>query len=146
MAVRVLVRIESLCGRTPGAVLETSGMANTGFEAEREDISLPLGAASRLGLWPPPPGARKRTVLAYGVMVDIQEIPDAARVRVLTPDRQGPEVVCQATLTDTDDEVVLSDALTQGLAIDPFRPKDGFWRFSDEALAVSRPSVPAQTW
>lgn len=56
MAVRVRVRITR--GRAAGASIETSAVANSGFEAEHPEALLPVAVAARLGLWPPPAGAR----------------------------------------------------------------------------------------
>ena len=48
MVVRVKVRIER-----SGKVVETSALANSGYEAETPQLLTPIRLAETLGLWPP---------------------------------------------------------------------------------------------
>ena len=50
MGVRVRVRIKALIGPSAGASVETSALANTGYEAESPEILLPRPLAEHLGL------------------------------------------------------------------------------------------------
>ncbi|MBI4613051.1 MAG: hypothetical protein HY720_05520 [Planctomycetes bacterium] len=142
---RVRVRLQRGTGASTRE-LETVALVNTGFEADKEDASLPAGAAARLGLWPPPPEAKQYVVRSYGSSIQIERLENALRVLVTTPDRSGPEITAHLLLTGADDEVVLSDSLSQALGIVPLEPRDGVWCFHDEIGTRRRPSEPPEVW
>jgi hypothetical protein len=57
MAVRVRVQV-SQPARPRARAIETVAPANSGFESAAREVLLPVRVAERLGLWPPPRGAR----------------------------------------------------------------------------------------
>ncbi|MBI4701020.1 MAG: hypothetical protein HY744_07655 [Deltaproteobacteria bacterium] len=125
-------------------MLEAAALVNTGYEASSPDCSLPRAAAERLGLWPAPATASAMAVRGYGGRVAVLKVPEAVRVRVLAAGRVGPEVRAGALIAETDDEIVLSDALSQELHVHPVRPKTGTWRFVDEP--GERPGESPEIW
>ncbi|MBI4613969.1 MAG: hypothetical protein HY720_10205 [Planctomycetes bacterium] len=148
MAVRIRVSIER-AGAWKGdrpAEIRTVALANSGYEAGKSDLSLPIAAANLLGLWPPPPEAHREVVQAYGGLLEIAALPDAVRVRVLTSDRDGPVVNAGVLFTQTDNEVVLSDWLVGALAIVLLEPGIGAWCFRDELGQRNRASEAPVIW
>ncbi len=146
MAVRVRIEIEGLVGSSKGKKTRAVALVNSGYEAESGECSIPVPLARQLGLWPAPEGAEQHVVRGYGGPVNVNRVPDVVRVRVVTDDREGPVAVSAVLLAEADDEVIISDALSEMLGIVILKPKKGLWVFSDEPADKERGSLPAQFW
>lgn len=145
MAVRVKLRLQA---RLPGPNLgpiDVVGLVNTGYEAGRPELIVPGGLARRLGWWPPPPGAIAENYGTAGGPFQVQRLPAALDVVVVTPDRTGAQVVADAVLAMHETEVLLSDALPGPLGLDLVDATAGSWAFRDERGTL-RPSEPRQLW
>ena len=76
--------------RSRGRAVETSALANTGFESDREEVLLPVRLAERLGLWPPPPGSPTETYVSASGYMRVLRVPGALEVSVITEEgREG---------------------------------------------------------
>ncbi len=136
MGVRVRVRIESR-----GGSLETAALVNTGFEAPTPQILLPVKAAERLGLWPPPEGATLEVYDTAGGPTRVYRVENAVRVEVVG---RGQKVLADAVVSQAEVEVLISDRLAEELMIAIERPGEGVWRFRDER--IERRSEKPEIW
>ncbi|MBI4618102.1 MAG: hypothetical protein HY720_31150 [Planctomycetes bacterium] len=143
MPIRVPLSLRSLAGPQKDArELETAALVNTGFEAERLECSLPVRAAEALGLWPElPAGALRMEVDTYGGKAIVHAIPDALVVKIGVASSLVREVTAWAVITQTDNEVVLSDALAEALGIVALKMKSGEWLLAGEPFDLPRASV-----
>ena len=124
---RVKVRVE--CGERE---LVTTALLNTGFESDDAEILLPLRAAEKLGIWPPPNSARTETYVSASGYMRVVKIPRAGTVTVLAGDRASESVVADFVVSEVTDEVLLNDKLIGRLRIVIEDPGEGLWRFRDE--------------
>lgn len=142
MAVRVKVRIES--GYSP-KVIESVALLNSGFESEEPLLLVPRAAAVDLGLLPQlPAGASQKDFETPAGIVRMYTLPLAAKVAVVCDDRETPSVSCNVTISDVENELILSDSLIDSLNISLESPGRGLWRFRDES--PTRPSLPPRLW
>ena len=82
MAVRIRLRLEATKGSSPGEVLEASALVNSGYEASRDECSLPAAAAEALGLWPSlTDDAEEFTVRGFTGEATVRAVPDALRAQ-----------------------------------------------------------------
>lgn len=143
MGVRVRLRVKS---RLTGREIVTSALVNSGFEADRPQLMIPMRLATELGLWPPP---RSAVSLDYGTAggdVTFVVVPDALIVQVLTEDRRSKEVTCDAVISATEPEVLINDYLQEELEIEVIKARSGLWRFSDDPPGKLRRSELPQYW
>ena len=145
MGVRIRVRVEHVA---TGRSAITSALINTGFEAERPTVRLPMGLAQELGLGEE--DIRRAGVANFlvgdGRVASFPLLRDAIRISVITEDRVEGPVLADAIVLERAGELVLSDALIQLLKIVPVLPRDGLWRFVDEPTDRLRRSVERQIW
>ena len=125
MAVRVRVRINR-AARSKNPPLETVALANSGFEAEAPEVLLPVRAAEKLGLWPPPASARAERFESPAASFSMVTVRRALRVAIAGTNRQGP--VCHAVISERESEVVLNDRLLGLLAVALIDPGRGLYR------------------
>ena len=140
MAIRIRLRIRSLLD---SGEVTTSALVNSGFEAETPQLLIPRSLAAKLGLWPPPPEARLIEVGTAGGPVRNYLIPSALEVHVMTGDRVVGPVKCDAMISSTEYEVLISDVLGSELGI-VILDLRGKWRFNDED--VIRYSEKPEHW
>lgn len=124
MAVRVRLRIEA-----NEKVIETSALVNTGFETETPQLLLPKEAAKELGLTKRKMG--RRDYLTPGGLVKLYVLPSRARVRVVGK-TQGQEVEADLVISPFEEEVLISDKLTEALGIALENVALGTWRLKGE--------------
>ena len=127
VAVRVKVRL-----RSRGREVETSALANTGFESDREEVLLPMMLAERLGLWPPPPGSSTETYVSASGYMRALRVPEALEVSVVTEEGERGRVKADAVVAEFADEVLLNDKTISALRIVLEDPGGGLWRFRGE--------------
>jgi len=140
MAVRVRLRVKSL--RT-GREVATSALVNSGYEAETPQLLVPRRLAAELGLWPPPEDAQLLEFGTAGGPTRVYLIPQSIEVSVDAGDRIVGPVRCDAVVSSTEYEALISDVLGDALGISIVSLR-GRWRFSDES--VVRSSEPPQYW
>ena len=143
MAVRVRLRIRN---RLSGSMIETSALVNTGFETETRQLLLPLALARELGLYPPPPGAAVVEFGTAGGPVRNYVVRDALEVCVLAGDREVGPVVCDAVISNVEEEVLINDKLGEALGLVLLALGSGRWRFVDDPPDVVRESEPPSYW
>lgn len=141
MAVRVPVRIEAGKGGK-GRAIETVAVANSGFEAHDAEILLPRLVAERLGLWPPPPGARAEPFESPGAAFKMITIAGALRLSLQGVPRR--KVTCNAVVSERESEVVLNDWAVDALGIDLVAVGRGLYRVGERGRI--RKSSLKETW
>jgi hypothetical protein len=124
MAVRVRVGITRATS-SRSRVIETVAVANSGFEARDPEILLPVRAAERLGLWPPPAGAHAERFESPAASFSMITIPGAVRVS-LSGSVRGTR--CTVVVSERETEVVLNDQLVDALRIELVAPGRGLYR------------------
>ena len=143
MVIRVRVKLKSKGGES----LETSAIANSGYESFEPEIVIPESLASRLNLFPKlPSGARIEEYRSIGGVTRIYYVPDAVEVSIVTNDRAEDPRVAGVAISDKEDEVLLSDKLIDALNIALEKPGEGLWRFVDEPPSKTRRSERPEKW
>ena len=146
MAVRIKVRIKPLKGKGT-EIIETSALANTGYESAAPQAVVPAKLARKLGFLPKPPKeARKETIVSAIGTAKLQLIPDALGVSVVTKDREVGPVTASVIISAKENEVLLSDKLLDELRVSLVRPGVGFWRFTDDSHDLVRESTLPEEW
>lgn len=125
MAVRVRVRIERAKPRK-GPWVETVAVANSGFESPLPEVLLPSAVAERLGLWPPPRGAKTERFESPAATFSMVTLPRALRISVAGAARRGH--LCEAVISERETEVVLNDRLVDSLRLELVAPGRGIYR------------------
>ena len=138
MGIYVKLYMKSLVNNSDKIVV---GVINTGFRSETPDISIPLSIASELGLYPPPTGSYSVEIEGTTGRGIVYAVPRAVIVRILAEDRVSRDVVANTIVNPFDDEVLISDALTEELGVQILYPKKGIWRFVDDPPNKIRYSV-----
>lgn len=138
MPVRIKIKIE-----TNDREIITSALINSGYEADRPEVLIPLRLAQELNLWSPIAEEYVRTPFGIGRMYIICT---RAIVQVVTEDRVSSPVRVCVTVSEFEREVLISDYLAGelGIAVEDFR--EGLWRFRDEPLSKLRKSERPQFW
>lgn len=146
MVVRVKVRVRPLKGKSSGTI-ETSALANAGYESIAPEVVIPARLARRLGFLPKlPKDARKETYVSVMGTATMQFIPDALKVTVSTSDREAGPVTGGVLISKEEREVLLSDRMIEELKLLLYRPGAGLWKFTDDKPEVMRESTQAQEW
>lgn len=141
MVVRVRIRIDR-----NGRVVETSALANSGYEAETPQLLIPIRLAEVLGLWPPTKDLEESVYETAGGPLRVWIAPRACRVRIVTEDIESPEIEVDVVISPIADEVLLSDKLISKLQIALEDVGEGLWRFRWEPRDKLRRSVPPKLW
>ena len=141
MAVRIRIAL-----RRPGSsrVIETSALVNSGFEVDVPQLVLPIALAHELGF------NVKEAPIGSITVCGGAELPmrvlGVVEVRVVVPDRPTRWVRAVAVSVGREEEVLLSDKLTDALNVSPVLVGAGIWRFTDEPPDVRRMSVEPEFW
>ena len=143
MALRVKLRIKV---KNSDRAIETSALANSGFETEKPQLLIPIRLARELGLWPPPPYAELIELGTAGGPVRNYVIRDILEVSVITEDRIVGPITCDALISHLEHEVLINDKLGEELKIVILAMGSGKWRFSDDPPDVIRKTEAPQYW
>jgi hypothetical protein len=146
LAIRLRVKLKALKGTNPANVIETVGIANTGYEAEGFEIAIPEALARRIGFLPElPQGTKVENYISALGSGQVHVVPQALEVEVGASGKVKEPVVADAVITNTD-EVLLSDRIIERLNVVLEKPGSGFWRFSDESPSALRGSETPEKW
>ena len=130
MGVRVKVRLEAVDGRE---VVRTVALVNSGYETKHPEICLPERLARKLKLYPAPDEIKMILIRTSGGIAREIFVPRAVKVYLLSErDEELGSVIADVSISEIENEVLLSDSLTSALKIvieDPFR---GLWRIRGE--------------
>ncbi|MDT7888977.1 MAG: hypothetical protein RQ885_08400 [Desulfurococcales archaeon] len=144
MAIRIRVAIRSTYD--PSKSVASVALVNSGFEADTPQILVPIKLARELGLHERMLEAR---IEGYGTVagpIRIYVLPSSTRVKILEPDLQSPEVVCDTLISDTETEVLISDYLAGELGIVAEDLRKGLWRVREDPPEKLRRSYAPQHW
>jgi len=132
--------------RRPGSsrVIETSALVNSGFEVDVPQLVLPVALARELGF--DIEGAPTEAITVCGGAELPMRILGVVEVKVVVPDRPTGWVRAVAVSVGEEEEVLLSDKLTDALSVSPVLVGAGIWRFTDEPPDVRRMSVKPEFW
>ena len=111
-------------------------VVNTGFRSEGLDVSIPLSLAEELGLWPPPAGSFEVEASTASGRALLNMVPRALEVKVVVEDRDTRSAVANALINPHDDEVLLSDAVTEELGVQLMFPRRGLWKLVDDLSLI----------
>jgi len=119
----------------------TSALVNSGYEADKPEIHIPLALARKLGF--KLEELRGEIYKVVGAEVTTYTLGEVS-VRVLAGDVVSDWVKAFAVMVPGEYEVLLSDALIELLEIEIIKPKSGLWRFKGET--VDRVSEEPEYW
>jgi len=141
MVVRIKLRIVR-----DEKVIETSALANSGYETETPQLLIPIRLAQLLELWPPKSEAEESEFETAGGPLRVWIVPRACRVGVAIGDVKIPEVEADIVISPLADEVLLSDKMISELQIALEDVGRGLWRFRWEPKDKLRRSEPPKYW
>ncbi|MCS7112446.1 MAG: hypothetical protein NZ955_00580 [Candidatus Bathyarchaeota archaeon] len=141
MVVRVKVKISRNC-----RVLESTALANAGYEAETPQILIPTRVAQLLDLWPPREGMEETEFETAGGPLMVWIASRSCKVRVFADDVESSEVEADAVVSTLADEILLSDKMISELEIALEDVGRGLWRFRWEPKEKTRRSEPPRYW
>lgn len=148
MGVRVRLRI-ALLPTVRGkevAPLEVVAVINSGYEAEKEELILPLRLAESLGLWPQLPlGSQPEMYVSASGPFQVYRIPRCLSVEVVVADKKRSAIDCDAIISTTEDEVLMNDVLAERFGLVVLAAYSGAWAFADD-IGTVRKSEPRQLW
>jgi hypothetical protein len=142
MAVRVRISIKTKRGNE----VETVSVANAGFETEIPEILLPLPLALKLNLKEKLEVARREFYKAVGRYVEMLILPEELEVYVITQDKKSEVVNCSVIVSETEDEVVMSDNLISEVGLVIEDAGKGIWRFRTDPYDKKRESETPEKW
>ncbi len=144
MAIRVKLRIRSRLDESKE--LSAIALVNSGFEADTPQILLPLKLAKELDLYSHLLEARIESYTTVAGPIRMYVLPASVEVWIDEPDARSPRVVCDALISDTEYEVLISDYLAGelGIVVNDFRY--GLWRLKSDSPNTVRRSYPPQRW
>lgn len=126
--------------------LATVAVANAGFETDVAEILLPFPLTIKLGLSEELGRARKESYRAVGRYVEMLKLSNPGKVCVVTEDKSSPMVECFPIVSETEDEVTMSDKLISSLKIVIEDAGKGIWRFRDDDPNLKRESEEQERW
>jgi len=141
LAVRVRVRLVR-----GGKEVETSVLANSGYESETPQVLVPVRVAELLSIWPPIEGVEESVFDTAGGPLRVWIAPRAVKVRVMVHDVDTPYVEADVVISPLADEVLLSDKMISELNIALEDVGRGYWRFTWEPKERVRRSEPPKYW
>jgi len=141
MVVRIKLRIVR-----DGKVIETSALANSGYETETPQLLIPIRLAQLLELWPPKGEVEESEFETAGGPLRVWIVPRACKVSVAICDAKSPEVEADIVISPLADEVLLSDKMISELQIALEDVGRGLWRFRWEPKDKLRRSEPPKYW
>ena len=141
MVVRVRLRIER-----NGRCIETSALANSGYEAETPQLLIPIRLAEQLDLWPPRGAIEESEFDTAGGPLRVWIFSRACRVTVIAEDANPPIIDVDIVVSPLADEVLMSDKVISELQIALEDVGRGYWRFQWEPKERLRRSEPPRYW
>jgi len=139
----VRVRVEL---RRGDKEVETSALANSGYESETPQVLMPIRVAELLSLWPPTKDVEESVFETAGGPLRVWIVPRAVKVKVVVPDVDTQHVDADAVVSPMADEVMLSDKMISELGLALEDVGRGYWRFSWEPKESTRRSEPPKYW
>ncbi|MCC6021765.1 MAG: hypothetical protein LM560_01420 [Desulfurococcaceae archaeon] len=139
----VRVRIELV---KEGARVETSALANSGYESETPQVLIPVKVAESLTLWPPVRGIDESVFETAGGPLRVWVASKAVKVKVIVPNIDTQYVEADVVISPLADEVLLSDKMISELNIALEDVGRGYWRFTWEPKESIRKSEPPKYW
>jgi len=127
-------------------VIETSALANSGYEAETPQLLIPIRLAELLELWPPKGDIEESEFETAGGPLRVWIASRACRVSIVVHDVESPEVEADIVISPLADEVLLSDKMISELQIALEDVGRGLWRFRWEPKERLRRSEPPKYW
>lgn len=141
MVVRVRLRIVK-----NDKVIETSALANSGYEAETPQLLIPIKLAQILNLWPPKTSFEETEYETAGGPLRVWISPRTCKVSVIVEGVEAPEVIADIVISPIANEVLISDKMISELQIALEDVGRGLWRFRWEPKEKVRRSEPAKYW
>lgn len=126
--------------------IETSALANSGYEAETPQILIPIKLAQVMRIWPPSPGLEETEYDTAGGPLRVWIASRACKVSIVVPDAESPVVEADVVISPIADEVLLSDKMISELGIALEDVGRGLWRFRWEPKDKLRRSEPPKYW
>lgn len=144
VAVRVKLRIRSRY--EPSREVVTSALVSSAFEVDTPQILIPVRLARELDLYSKLIEARIESYATVAGPIRVYILPSSLDVWLVEPDKETDRVVCDAVISDTESEVLISDYLAGelGIIVEDFRR--GVWRLSSDPLDKKRSSYSKQLW
>ncbi len=144
MALRIKIRIRNRYG--PSKEVSTVALVNSGFEADTPQILIPMKLARELNLYNRLIEAR---IESYGTVagpIRMYVIPSSVEVWIDESDIKPSKVICDALISDTETEVLISDYLAGELGIIAEDFRHGYWRLRSDPKNKIRTSYEPQRW
>jgi len=129
-----------------GREVETSTLANSGYESETPQILIPIKVAELLALWPPTKDIGESVFETAGGPLRVWIAPKAVKVKVVVADIDTQYVEADAVISPLADEILLSDKMISELSIALEDVGKGYWRFTWEPKERIRRSEPPRYW
>jgi hypothetical protein len=136
LGVRILIEVKH-----DNNLIATSAFVNSGYEAYKPEIHIPLKLAKRLGFKLEELKGEKYKVV--GAEITAYELGKVS-VKVSVSNKAISWVEANAVTAPGEYEVIISDALAEQLGIEIVKPKTGLWRFHGES--INRESIEPQYW
>ena len=127
-------------------IVETSALANSGYEAETPQLLVPIKLAQLLELWPPGRGVEESEYETAGGPLRVWTAPRACKVKVVAEDAESPDVEADIIISPMADEALLCDKMISELQIALEDVGKGLWRFRWEPKEKLRRSEPPRYW
>jgi len=143
--VRLAVRVRIKLSRN-GREIETSALANSGYESETPQILVPIKLAEQLGFWPPTTDFEESVFESAGGPLRVWIVSKPVKAKVVVADVETKWVEADLIISPLADEVLLSDKMISELNIALEDPGRGYWRFSWEPKEKVRRSEPPRYW
>ena len=143
--VQLVVRVRVKLSRN-GRGIETSALANSGYESETPQILVPIKLAEQLGFWPPTIDLEESVFESAGGPLRVWIASKSVKVKVIVADVETKDVEADLIISPLADEVLLSDKMISELNIALEDPGRGYWRFTWEPKEKVRRSEPPRYW
>jgi len=143
--VQLVVRVRVKLSRN-GREIETSALANSGYESETPQILIPIKLAGQLGFWPPTMDLEESVFESAGGPLRVWIVSKSVKVKVIVEDVETKWVEADLIISPLADEVLLSDKMISELNIALEDPGRGYWRFTWEPKEKVRRSEPPRYW
>ena len=146
MPVRVRIRLRALQGPRAGRTAELDALLSTAYIASSPEVIVPVELAEWLGLWPPPESYEQIEYYAAGEPMVFCAIRQCAMLQAVERDVQTEEIPVDLVVSESEDEVLLSDYVIGELGIIVLDARRGFWRFKRDPASLVRHSRGGESW
>ena len=126
--------------------VETSALANSGYESETPQVLMPIKVAELLSLWPPAREVEESVFETAGGPLRVWIASRAVKIKVVAPDADTQYIDADAVVSPIADEVLLSDKMISELGLALEDVGKGHWRFMWEPKERVRRSEPPKYW